>query len=359
MKENLFPARIHSQDILDHLVDGIIFSEQDGCISYVNNAASVMVGRPAVEMIGVPITDVLTRLPLLASSTDNIKAGHFELNGRYIRGRATTLYDQHDQAQGILTTLHDITAEFEAEMSKDNFLQTISHELRTPLTAIKGYAELLATGASGPLNNHQVMFTTTIQRNVNRMVQLINSLIFASSIKAGRLEYITGYTDVAQLIDQISRELQPTAAEDGQKIVVDVKKTLQPLQVDPIHMATILEELITNSIKFNRSGGTVRVTAVPDTMNGSNQTYAVVSVSDEGVGIAPGDQAHIFEEFYRAGHETENHIRTRGLGMGLSIVRALVETYNGRIWFKSSPGQGSTFTFIIPNQPDNQALPTV
>ena len=342
---------IQSQQILDHLVDGIIFSNQDGYISYANEAASALIGRPASEMVGHPITDILTRLPLLASSADTAKSSRFELNGRYVSGRATTLYDQNNEAQGVLTTLHDITDEFKSEQSKDNFLKTVSHELRTPLTAIKGYVELMATGASGPLNDNQKMFTVTIQRNVNRMVQLINSLIFASSIRAGRLEYITGHTDLTQLIDQISRELQPTAAEDGQRIVIEVSKQLQPLHVDPIHMATILEELIINSIKFNRPGGTVRVTAVPDSVNGHAQTYVIVSVSDEGIGIDPADQAHIFEEFYRTAHETDSHIRSRGIGMGLSIVRALVETYNGRIWFKSTPKQGSTFTFIIPVQP--------
>jgi signal transduction histidine kinase len=360
MNGNHSTTLIQSQQILDHLVDGVIFSNQDGYISYANEAASTLVGRSVLEMLGRPITDVLTRLPLLASSVDNAKPSQFELNGRYVRGRAIVLYDQNNQAEGVLTTLHDITTEFESEQSKDNFLQTISHELRTPLTAIKGYVELLSTGASGALNDNQKMFTTTIQRNVNRMVQLINSLIFASSIKAGRLEYITGHTDLTQLINQICRELQPTAAEDGQKIVVEVASQLQPLQVDPIHMATILEELITNSIKFNRPGGTVRVTAVPDAMkNGNEQTYVIVSVSDEGIGIDPTDQTHIFEEFYRSAHETDSHIRSRGMGMGLSIVRALVETYNGRIWFKSTPNQGSTFTFIIPDQPveENTSFP--
>lgn len=348
---------IQSQKILDHLVDGVIFSNQDGYISYANKAASTLVGRSVPEMLGRPITDVLTRLPLLASSVDSVKSSRFELNGRYLRGKAIILYDQNNEAEGILTTLHDVTTEFESEQSKDNFLKTVSHELRTPLTAIKGYVELLSTGVAGTLNDNQKMFATTIQRNVNRMVQLINSLIFTSSIKAGRLEHITGHTDLTQLINQISRELQPTAAEDGQKIVVEVANQIQPLHVDPIHIATILEELITNSIKFNRPGGTVRITAVPDTMNGSDQTYVIISISDEGIGIDPADQAHIFEEFYRTAHETDNHIRTRGMGMGLSIVRALVETYNGRIWFKSTPGRGSTFTFIIPNQPVEE--PTV
>jgi PAS domain S-box-containing protein len=342
---------IGSQQILDHLVDGIIFSDHTGYITYANKAASVLIGQSIAEMVGRPITDVLVRLPMLASSTDNAKASPFELNGRYVRGQATTLYDENKDAQGILTTLHDITSEFKAEQSKDNFLKTVSHELRTPLTAIKGYVELLATGASGPLTDSQLMFTGTIQRNVNRMVQLINSLIFASSIKAGRLEYITGHTDLAQLINQISRELQPTAAEDGQKIITDVDPILKPLPVDPIHMSTILEELITNGIRYNKPGGTVRVTAVPDSVHGDQYSYVIISVSDEGIGVDSADQDHIFEEFYRANQETESHMRSRGIGVGLSIVRALVETYNGRIWFKSTPNKGSTFTFIIPDQP--------
>jgi two-component system sensor histidine kinase VicK len=121
-------------------------------------------------------------------------------------------------------------------------------------------------------------------------------------------------------------------------------------------MATILQELITNGIKFNRPGGTIKVTAVPDNINGDKRTYVIISVSDEGIGIDSADQSHIFEEFYRSTHETNSHISSRGIGIGLSIVRALVETYNGRIWFKSTPQQGSTFTFIIPDQPIPQDI---
>ncbi len=340
---------IEAQQILDLLADGVIFSDQDGMIAYANEAASHLIGIPTSAMIGRPITDLLTRLPLLSGST--AKAAKFELNGRYLQGKAATVQMNDGSTQGILTTLHDITAEHEAEEAKSTFLSTVSHELRTPLTAIKGYVEMLASGAGGELNDNQRQFTTTIHRNVNRMVQLINSLIFASSVKSGRLEYISGHTDLGQLIPQISRELQPKAAEDGQQIKVDIDKRLQPLQADPIHMATILEELITNSIKFNRPGGKVWVTAVPETSVESKQSFAVVSVRDEGVGITPDEQPHIFDEFYRA-ERTSAHVRATGMGMGLSIVRALVEAYNGRIWLKSVPDQGSSFTFIIPHQPD-------
>ncbi len=351
MDETLAKSALSSEYILDSLEDGIIFCNQHGIITYANDAAGQMTGLSQSNMLGRPITDILPRLPLLASANNDANTSQFELNGRFLRGRATTTYDHNNQAQGILTTLHDITPEHESEQAKDHFLKTVSHELRTPLTAIKGYVELLASGAGGTLNDNQKEFTYAIQRNVNRIVQLINSLIFASSIKSGRLEYSAGYTNLPQLIRQISRELQPKAAEDGQKITVKLDDKLQPLQMDPIHMATILEELITNSIKFNRPGGRVQVTAVSQTGNGNQQTFAIVTVSDEGIGIAPNNQEHIFEEFYRADSQHDTHIRAGGMGMGLSIVKALVEAYNGRIWFKSAPNQGSAFTFIIPNQP--------
>jgi PAS domain S-box-containing protein len=351
----LFPFR-QSEQILNHLNDGIIFCNEEGIITFANEAACLMVGLSCADLAERPITDVLTRLPLLAAA-NTAQTSQFELNGRYVEGQASTIYTEDNQVQGILATLRDITSEYEAEQAKDGFLRTISHELRTPLTAIKGYIELLAAGTGGTLNNNQEKFATAIQRNVNRMVQLINSLIFASSIKGGRLERIDGHTDLAQLIRQISRELQPTAAEDGQRIICEIDEDLQPLQVDPIHMATILEELMTNSIKFNRPGGEVRVTAVSETGGQNQQSFVIVTISDEGIGIDPADEAHIFEEFYRAAELSNSHIRTRGMGMGLSIVRALVEAYDGRIWFKSTPNQGSAFTFIIPNQMPDQLLP--
>jgi len=109
-------------------------------------------------------------------------------------------------------------------------------------------------------------------------------------------------------------------------------------------VATILEELITNGLKYGRDGGTVRVIASRE-----SDEFAVVSISDDGIGIAEEDQSRIFEQFFRPEYRDEQ-IQTGGIGMGLSIVRALVEAYNGRIWFESIPDKGTTFTFILPTR---------
>jgi PAS domain S-box-containing protein len=336
--------------ILECITDGVIFINNEGTIEYANQTAAANVGVSVEELIGRPTAEVLARLPLPTDGGDGDRATsgtQFEMNGRVLQSQMNLVYNEEGVVQGVVAVLRDISAEYQSERAKSAFLTTVSHELRTPLTAIKGYVELLQNGTAGELNKNQKMFLSTIQRNANRMVQLINSLIFASSAKSGRVDYKVGHADLRQLINQIVREMEGMAKENQQRIIVDVDSRLQPIQADPIHLSTILQELIANGIKYNQPNGEVRVNAFLESEMDQNQKFALVSVSDDGIGIDREDQAHIFEDFFRP-DQLSSHIRAGGIGMGLSIVRALVEAYNGRIWFESTPGEGSIFTFIIP-----------
>ena len=341
------------QPILECLVEGIIFSGQSGCIEYANQAAAIMLDMLPEAMLDHPVTDILAHVPMLGGSAN---VNHFEINGRYLEGQMSIVYNSDGVAQGTVAILRDITARHQAETARDHFLTTVSHELRTPLTAIKGYVELLAGGVGGDISPNQKSFLATIQRNVNHMVQLINSLIFATTIRSGRLEYGTGSTDLAQLISQLVNELQPKAAETGQKITLDLANNLVPIQADPMHIETIIGELLQNAMKYNRHGGHIHVTALLEGNESVTQDFAVISIQDEGIGIADTDRNHIFDDFYRPDKST-TQVKAGGMGMGLSIVRALVEAYNGRIWFDSTLEEGSTFIFIIPiHQPNEPAF---
>lgn len=358
-------AAIHAQKpILECLTAGIISSGIDGVINYANQAAGVIVGIEPDELIDHPVTDILTHLPMLSSSwqqansknsASGMPVNSFELNGRVIQGRMTIIYDDKGTAQGTVAILRDITSEFYAERSRDNFLTTISHELRTPLTAIKGYVELMAGGTGGELNANQQMFLKTIQRNVTRMVHLINSLIFASAVKGGRLEFTSDHTNIPQLIHQISRELLPLAAENGQQITMDVNGRLTNIQADPMHISLILEELISNAIKYNKHGGKIHIQAALQTDEANRNEFAIISVSDEGMGIPPEMQAAIFDDFFHP-DTTETQVRAGGVGMGLSVVRSLIDAYNGRIWLESKPDKGSTFFFLLPVQQPEEGV---
>ena len=336
--------------ILECLTDGLLVCSQSGLIMSANQAATVILGLPEDEMIGRPVTEILVHFPQIDSEEPSSNARTFAMNGRTIQGQMNIIYNAAGSVQGTVFVLRDITVEFQARQAADSFLTTVSHELRTPLTAIKGYTELLESSLGAEADQAQTMFVNTIQRNVARMVQLVNSLIFASSVKGGRLEYQPGYADLPQLIRQIVREMQPRAAKVNQRLELEIDGRLGQIEADPMHVATILEELITNGLKYGRDGGIVRVTA-----NRESDEFAVVSISDDGIGIAEEDQSRIFEQFFRPENRDEQ-IQTGGIGMGLSIVRALVEAYNGRIWFESIPDQGTTFTFILPtHQPQKPA----
>lgn len=342
------------QPILECLVDGVLICGPSGLIYSVNQAAAVIMGMGEDGLVGRPITDILAHFPVLGDVKQGMKERRLEINGRTVEGQMNIIYDQAGAAQGTVVILRDITTEYQAELARDNFLTTISHELRTPLTAIKGYVELMQTGRGGELDTTQQMFLQTIQRNVSRMVQLINSLLFAASVKKGRLPTASGPANIPQIIGQIVREMAPVAAKAGQTMHVDIDSRLHWIEADPIHAAMIVEELVSNSIKYGRNGGEVRVTAVLE-----SDEFAVISVADQGIGIAPEDQAHIFEDFFRP-EWREEQVRTGGIGMGLSVIHALVEAYNGRIWFESIPNQGTVFTFILPiTQPERQETPSM
>ena len=361
----------HLQALFDLLDESVVVSDNHGRVIYVNKQAAHIIGTSAAEIGGQHIMDVLARLPMIApapTSADDtsIQRAQFEMNGRLIQGHVHIIADEQQQLQYSVAILHDITDSYQAQRAKTAFLTNISHELRTPLTAIKGYVELLESEMGGELNAEQKLFIKIIHRNVVRMVQLINSLIFVSSVKGGTPKPRGSYADLRQLVTQIIREQEPLALRSQQEIIADIDPQVTPIQADSIHIATVLQELLNNSIKFNQPGGKIWVTigrqtehmGAPDNTADIQEDFVVVQIRDEGIGIAPADQLHIFDEFYRA--EAAATDTKGGMGVGLAIVRALVEAYNGRIWIESDLGVGSTFTLLLPtkqNEPSVLPLP--
>lgn len=342
---NLSTDLLHSQrPVLECLNDGVLVSGNMGTIEYSNQAAQLILGLDQEQMYGQPITHVLNHMPMMGK-----EASQFEVKGRIIQGQMSIIYNEKGIAKGTVAFLRDVTERQQAELARDTFLTTISHELRTPLTSIKGYTELLNSGSAGELTTQQQMFMQTIQRNVQKMVNMINNLIFASTIRSGRFEYQDGMTDLSQLVPQLVREMSAKVAQrNRQTIELELDGRLRPIQADPLHMETILQELITNALKYSPAGGEVKILVQQEESPSGQQSFAVISIQDQGEGIAPQDQARIFEEFYHP-DRSDMQVRAGGLGMGLAIVRALIEAYNGRIWFDTTPS-GTTFTFVIPIQ---------
>jgi signal transduction histidine kinase len=228
----------------------------------------------------------------------------------------------------------------------DEFVALISHELRTPLTSIFGYLEL--TLYDGNLSEEQRGFLDVIGDNADRLLRLVDNLLFVARLEAGKFEVRPGELDLAAVAGQSLAEIGPRAAEKGIELTYEAD-VAAPVQADKGRMFEVLDHLVSNAIKFTPAGGAVRVSVAP--VNG----VVRLEVADTGVGIAADDQQRLFERFFRTSIAAEQQIP--GTGLGLYIVRAIVEAHGGSIKVRSEPGEGTAFCVELPaGHADHYAL---
>jgi signal transduction histidine kinase len=228
----------------------------------------------------------------------------------------------------------------EANQAKSEFISCVSHELRTPMTSIRGYAEMLEKGMVGSLSSQQTEFIRTIRRNAERMQVLVSDLQDVSRIETGRLRLEMGSVAVTDALDSALQATQAQIQARSQHLTVDMPDDLPPVYADRARLAQILINLLSNAYKYTPKGGHIGVRAQVQ------GTYVQCAVSDTGIGMSPQDQQCLFTKFFRS--EDPAVRETTGTGLGLCIVKSLVELQGGEIEVKSELGKGTTVTFTIP-----------
>jgi signal transduction histidine kinase len=236
-----------------------------------------------------------------------------------------------------------------ANIAKSEFVSLVSHELKTPMTSIRGYADLLAQGTVGPINEIQGNFLNTIRSNVNRMANLVSDLADVSRIEAGKLRLEFGEVSITEIIHEVINSTQAFLNEKEQVLVLDLPDDSPLVWADYNRLIQILNNLVSNAIKYTPQGGHITINAGKHQnewdSKGAPQVVKL-SVIDTGYGISPEEQVKIFQKFFRS---SDPNIRdVPGTGLGLNITRHLVEMQGGRIWFSSQVGTGSVFHFTIP-----------
>ena len=240
--------------------------------------------------------------------------------------------------------IEEKTRELEvANRHKSEFLANMSHELRTPLNAIIGFSEVLLERMFGEINDKQEEYLHDILGSGRHLLSLINDILDLSKIEAGRMELDVTAFDLPQAIDNALTLVRERAAGRAIALKVSVDQRLGAFPGDERKIKQILLNLLSNAIKFTPAGGRIEVRAEP--VDG----HVELSVSDTGVGIASEDQEAVFEEFRQVG--TDYAKKREGTGLGLALARRFVELHGGKIWVKSAPGEGSTFTFSLPVRP--------
>jgi PAS domain S-box-containing protein len=340
--------------ILESIAEGVIVSDADGRITTVNAAAERILGtgrerlldRPLKGLSGHTALDPATDWEVIATADGPLQTV-FELEGKSVHVNAAPVLTPTGDNLGVVAVLRDITREIEAERAKSEFITAISHELRTPLTAIQGYTEALTGGMVGALSEAQSHFLGIIHDNALRMGSLAENLIAISEVEQGglKLEYVD--TDIPLIIGDVVRAFRSEMEARELELVLEIEEDLPLIEADPARVRQILDNLVSNAVKFTYPGG--RVTIGSNLLQDEGEqrpSHCVVWVKDTGIGIPPKEQTRIWERFYRPSNPLA--VEASGLGVGLSIVKSLVAAHKGRVWLESTPGQGSTFTVILP-----------
>jgi signal transduction histidine kinase/CHASE3 domain sensor protein len=274
-----------------------------------------------------------------AELRDELALGRAGADRAFLR-YAAPVHDAGGIAIGRLVVLRDVTAERESERMKDEFFALVSHELRTPLTAILGHVELLL--ADAPLDGEDRRSLDVVARNASRLLRLVGDLLFVAQVQAGAPSIVVGDVDLAAIAREAVDAARPAAEEAG--VTLTVRAEPVPAgRGDRDRLAQALDNLLSNAIKFTPAGGGVEVRLR------AQGEHARLEVADTGIGIPAGEEGRLFERFFRASSATERAIP--GIGLGLTIVEAIVKGHGGRIAVASSPDGGATFSVELPLRP--------
>ena len=227
----------------------------------------------------------------------------------------------------------------ELDRLEDDFVATVSHELRTPLTSIRGYLQLLLEGEAGELSPEQADFLAVVDRNSERLLQLVGDLLFVARVEARKIMLAREDADLRELVRDCVESARPLAERKG----ITLNFASEPLPRvlgDRSRLAQLADNLLANAIKFTAAGGRVDVRA--SAPNGT----AVLEMSDTGIGIARADQEKVFERFFRTRAASEQAIQ--GTGLSLSISKAIAEAHSGSITVESDEGKGTSFRVELP-----------
>ena len=240
---------------------------------------------------------------------------------------------------GLFLVYSNVQRELHLSRLKSDFVANVSHELKTPLALIRLFAETLELGRV-PTEEKAKQYYRVINKESQRLTQLINNILDFSRIEAGRRQYRLAPTDVGRIVSEVVDAYRFQIEQQGFALELDVPEGLPEVQVDKEALGQALINLVNNAIKYSQDERQIRIAVRED------GGRLLLSVADRGIGIAKAEQRKIFEKFYRAENSLVHD--TKGSGLGLALVRHILDAHGGSVEVESAPGKGSTFTLALP-----------
>lgn len=346
-KDALCRETLRAELVLAEIADGIICVDESGCIELFNRAAETMLGASSTLLLGKTLesTDLhveLKRLVAECRKTREFITAEILLAGlpERIIGVTASPFPKTEQQPGVLLLLHDISEIRRHERLQKEFISNISHELRTPITAVRVTAETLLAGAK---NDEEVVdrFLNTILAESDRLAALITDLMEIGKRESGVSKIKPVEVDIALAIQQSCATVLPLAEVHSVEVNFDLPNNLIGF-VDETQFIQLVRNLVDNAVKYTHPGGRVDVSAA----GGAGEI--ILTVADTGIGIPKGDVDRIFDRFYRV--DKARSQRIGGTGLGLTIVKDIVEAHEGKISVETELGKGSTFRVILPSE---------
>jgi PAS domain S-box-containing protein len=358
--ENLKEERDKIQTIIESMGEGLIVVDKDNKISLVNPTAARFLKKTVEELIG---KDIASTVPLysgrelaawdihpIAKAVKKNKTIVSSLEDNFFLEKSSgkrfavlivaTPLSKKDLI-GTVMMFRDASEEKALDEAKVGFISVASHQLRTPLTSMRWFSEMLIDGDAGNINEEQKHFIERIYQGTERMINLVNLLLQIARVEAGRLKIEPVDIDFKNTTAGVAFTLKSDMEAKSQKIVI--KMDPDPFPTVPMDQEVIwqvIQNLLSNASRYSPAKSIINVSVIK---KGKEVEY---SVKDQGIGIPKEYQGRIFEKFYRA--ENALKLVPEGSGLGLSLVKMLVERWGGKIWFETEEGKGTTFYFTIP-----------
>jgi two-component system, OmpR family, sensor histidine kinase NblS len=356
--EELTAEKAKLETLVSTIADGAVLLDTEMRIILVNPAAqrlfnwetSKVVGDNALNCLPAEVCSQLTR-PLFQTAAGESEGGEFRVSltepaPKTLRILLTQVLDpSQERPKGIAITVQDITREVELNEAKSQFISNVSHELRTPLFNIKSFIETLQEYGDNLSPDEQHEFLDIANRETDRLTRLVNDVLDLSRLESGK-SYCFEAVELSQTVEQVLRTYQLNARDKGIELVQELEPDLPTVWGNYDLLLQVFANLVGNALKFTLNSGQVVIRAyvLPATAPELPPEHVRIEVTDTGIGIAPEDQAAIFDRFYRV----ENRVHTlEGTGLGLSIVQNIISKHHSNVHLASEVGVGTTFWFDL------------
>ncbi len=366
------PRRVILDAILEATNDAILMLDMAGQVTVANLQFEVFFGISRYLLVGHATAHLIETFQSSAYYSSDLnalvqryqdqhtraEAGEFGLrlpDRRTLLWYTTPVFGADGSVSGRLFIFRDATSEREAARIKSDFMSLVSHQLRTPLTAITGFTELMLEGAAGPIDTAIHEYLTIIRKAALSLTASVNDVIDVTHLEARRLEMRPRRVDLYQVIPSAVKPLHIQAEQKRQRLDMRMASGLPNAWADPSRLAQVVSNLVENAVQFTPEQG--RITVEARYLSSSDplperappalvRPTLMIAVHDNGMGISEAEQERLFTRFHRTQQTIGKQLS--GLGLGLFLVRSLVEMQGGTVWVRSVPEQGTSFYFTVP-----------